>query len=33
VVRTPSGARIQDEIELEFSGADAVKVRESPRRN
>ncbi len=33
VVRTPSGARIQDEIELEFSAADAVLVRESPQRN
>jgi spermidine/putrescine ABC transporter ATP-binding subunit len=33
VVRTPSGVRIQDEIELEFSAADAVMVRESPQRN
>jgi ABC-type Fe3+/spermidine/putrescine transport system ATPase subunit len=33
VVRTPSGVRIQDEIELEFSGVDAVMVRESPERN
>ena len=33
VVRTPSGARIQNDIELEFSAADAVLVRESPQRN
>jgi putative spermidine/putrescine transport system ATP-binding protein len=33
VVRTPSGVRIQDEIELEFSPRDAVKVRESSQRN
>lgn len=33
VVRTPSGVRIQDEIELEFSPKDAVKVRESQLRN
>jgi len=33
VVRTPSGVRIQDEIELEFSPRDAVMVRESPQKN
>src|ERR1700738_264515 len=33
VVRTPSGARIQDEMELEFSPRDAVMVCESPQRN
>jgi ABC-type Fe3+/spermidine/putrescine transport system ATPase subunit len=33
VVRTPSGGRIQDEIELEFSPTDVVMVRESPQRN
>lgn len=32
VVRTPSGVRIQDELELEFSPRDAVMVRESPHR-
>jgi ABC-type Fe3+/spermidine/putrescine transport system ATPase subunit len=33
VVRTPSGVRIQDEIELEFSPRDAAMVRESPQKN
>jgi spermidine/putrescine ABC transporter ATP-binding subunit len=32
-VRTPSGGSLPDEIELEFSPADAVPVRESPERN
>jgi ABC-type Fe3+/spermidine/putrescine transport system ATPase subunit len=32
VVRTPSGIRIQDELELEFSPRDAVMVREFPNR-
>ncbi len=32
VVRTPSGV-MRDEIDLEFSPADAVPVRESPERN
>jgi len=32
VVRTPSGVRIQDELELEFSPRDAVMVRESRHR-
>jgi spermidine/putrescine transport system ATP-binding protein len=32
VVRTASGAGLQDEVELEFSSADAVLVRESPER-
>ena len=32
-VRTPGGANLQDEIELEFTPADAVPVRESPERN
>lgn len=31
-VRAPSGA-IRDEIDLEFSPADAIPVRESPERN
>ena len=33
VVRTASGNALQQEIELEFSAADAVAVRESPERN
>jgi spermidine/putrescine transport system ATP-binding protein len=33
VVRTASGSGAQNEIELEFSGADAIPVRESPERN
>jgi ABC-type Fe3+/spermidine/putrescine transport system ATPase subunit len=33
VVRTPTGCNLQDEVELEFSPADAVIVRESPGRN
>ena len=33
VVRTASGNAMQQEIELEFSAADAVAVRESPERN
>jgi ABC-type Fe3+/spermidine/putrescine transport system ATPase subunit len=33
VVRTPSGSAMHNEIELEFSAADAVLVRESPERN
>lgn len=32
VLRTASGAGLQDEVELEFSPADAVPVRESPER-
>ncbi len=33
VVRTASGSGVQNEVELEFSGADAIPVRESPDRN
>jgi ABC-type Fe3+/spermidine/putrescine transport system ATPase subunit len=33
VARTASGGNIQHEVELEFSPAEAVTVRESPRRN
>jgi spermidine/putrescine ABC transporter ATP-binding subunit len=33
VVRTASGVRIQNDVELEFSSANAVMVRESPQRN
>jgi ABC-type Fe3+/spermidine/putrescine transport system ATPase subunit len=33
VVSTPSGSALQNQIELEFSAADAVAVRESPERN
>jgi spermidine/putrescine ABC transporter ATP-binding subunit len=33
VVRMPGGADVQDEVELEFSPADAVVVRESQERN
>jgi spermidine/putrescine ABC transporter ATP-binding subunit len=33
VVSTPSGNALQNQIELEFSAADAVAVRESPERN
>jgi len=33
VMRTPSGSGVHDEVELEFSPADAVLVRESPERN
>jgi putative spermidine/putrescine transport system ATP-binding protein len=33
VVRMPSGARIPDEVELEFSPADVVVVRDSPERS
>ena len=33
VVRTPTTAEIANEIQLEFSPADAVPVRESPERN
>jgi ABC-type Fe3+/spermidine/putrescine transport system ATPase subunit len=33
VARTASGLGVQNEIELEFSAADAVLVRESPERN
>jgi ABC-type Fe3+/spermidine/putrescine transport system ATPase subunit len=33
VVRTASGGGAHDEVELEFSAADAVLVRESPERN
>jgi ABC-type Fe3+/spermidine/putrescine transport system ATPase subunit len=32
VVRTPGGAQLLDAVELEFSPADAVPVRESPER-
>jgi len=32
VVRTASGGVVQSEVELEFSAADAVQVRESPER-
>jgi ABC-type Fe3+/spermidine/putrescine transport system ATPase subunit len=32
VVRTASGGVVQNEVELEFSAADAVQVRESPER-
>jgi len=32
VVRTPSGSLLQDHINLEFSPADAIPVRESPER-
>jgi len=32
VVRTASGSALQNEVELEFSAADAVLVRESPER-
>jgi spermidine/putrescine ABC transporter ATP-binding subunit len=32
VVRTPSGAGLHDEVEIEFSPGDAVPVRESPER-
>lgn len=32
-VRTSSGNRLQSEIGLEFSAADAILVRESPERN
>jgi spermidine/putrescine ABC transporter ATP-binding subunit len=33
VVRTPSGGLMADEVELEFSPADAIAVRESPEKN
>jgi spermidine/putrescine ABC transporter ATP-binding subunit len=33
VVRTPSDGLTSDEVELEFSPADAILVRESPERN
>lgn len=33
VVRTASAVALHDEVELEFSAADAVLVRESPERN
>jgi len=33
VVRTPSGGLMAEEVELEFSGADAILVRESPEKN
>lgn len=33
VVRTASSGGLRDEVELEFSGADAIPVRESPERN
>jgi ABC-type Fe3+/spermidine/putrescine transport system ATPase subunit len=33
VVRTASGALPQEQVELEFSSADAIAVRESPERN
>jgi spermidine/putrescine transport system ATP-binding protein len=33
VVRTASAVSLHDEVELEFSAADAVLVRESPERN
>jgi hypothetical protein len=33
VARTASGGSVHNEVELEFSAADAVLVRESPERN
>jgi ABC-type Fe3+/spermidine/putrescine transport system ATPase subunit len=33
MVRTASGNALQPEVELEFSGADAIVVRESPERH
>jgi ABC-type Fe3+/spermidine/putrescine transport system ATPase subunit len=33
IVRIASGSGVQNEVELEFSAADAVLVRESPERN
>ncbi len=33
MVRTPSGGLASDEVELEFSPADAIPVRESPERH
>jgi spermidine/putrescine transport system ATP-binding protein len=33
VVRTPSGGLMAEEVELEFSPADAITVRESPEKN
>jgi len=33
VMRTASGSGVQNEVDLEFSAADAVLVRESPERN
>lgn len=33
VMRTASGGGVQNEVEIEFSAADAVLVRESPERN
>jgi ABC-type Fe3+/spermidine/putrescine transport system ATPase subunit len=33
VVRTPSVDAVHDTVELEFSSADAIPVRESPERN
>ena len=33
VVRTPSGGLMAEEVELEFSPADAIPVRESPERS
>ena len=33
VVRTPSGGLTAEEVELEFSPADAIPVRESPERS
>jgi ABC-type Fe3+/spermidine/putrescine transport system ATPase subunit len=33
VARTPSGGVTQDHVDLEFSAADAIPVRESPERN
>jgi spermidine/putrescine ABC transporter ATP-binding subunit len=33
VVRTPSGGLMAEEVELEFSPADAIPVRESPEKN
>jgi ABC-type Fe3+/spermidine/putrescine transport system ATPase subunit len=33
IARTASGGVTQDHVELEFSGSDAIPVRESPERN
>ena len=33
VARTPGGSNLPNDLELEFSPADAVPVRESPERN
>jgi hypothetical protein len=33
MVRTGSGQNLQDDVEVEFSGADAIPVRKSPERS